>query len=310
VSLYLPHPVDLRVLKIQENAVKYAINTPHFGGCGDVRTLASLAHDAESAGWDGFFIWDHVALDWPDPVVDPAVALTAIALNTERIRFGALVTPLPRRRPWKFARETASLDRLSGGRLIVGVGTGLYKVEFENLGEAADPKTRAAMLDEGLEVLTGLWRGEKFNHSGEHYTVKDAQFLPTPIQTPRIPIWVAGMWPNKAPFRRAARWDGVCPIPNDTQNLEAVLSPGDIEDIVAYIRQHRESDAPFDVAVVGTTPGDDAARAAETVAQYARAGMTWWQEMVDPLRFGWEWGPSPWPMDAMRERILQGPPKG
>jgi alkanesulfonate monooxygenase SsuD/methylene tetrahydromethanopterin reductase-like flavin-dependent oxidoreductase (luciferase family) len=290
--------------------MKYAVNIPHFGGCADARTLAALARDAEDAGWDGFFIWDHIALGWPDPVADATVALTAIALNTERIRFGALVTPLPRRRPAKFARETASLDRLSGGRLIVGVGIGLFAVEFENLGEPASLKTRAAMLDEGLGVLTGLWGGEQFTHNGEHYTVRDAHFLPTPVQMPRIPIWVAGMWPNKAPLRRAARWDGVCPIPRVTEDLGAVLTPGDIEEIVAYIMRHRESDAPFDVAAVGTTPGDEPSQAAETAAQYAKAGATWWQEMVTPHRFDWEWGPSPWPMDAMRERVLQGPPKG
>lgn len=220
--------------------MKYAINIPHFGACADARLLVDIARDAEGAGWDGFFIWDHIALGWPDPVVDPTVALAAIAASTERIRFGALVTPLPRRRPAKFARETVSLDRLSGGRLVVGVGIGLHGVEFEDLGEAADLKTRAAMLDEGLAVLTGLWRGQPFTHSGDHYTTREAHFLPTPVQEPRIPIWVAGMWPNKAPFRRAARWDGVFPMSSDTENMEARLTPDDIRDIVAYIQQHRE----------------------------------------------------------------------
>jgi alkanesulfonate monooxygenase SsuD/methylene tetrahydromethanopterin reductase-like flavin-dependent oxidoreductase (luciferase family) len=287
--------------------MKYAINTCMFGGCGDVRTLADLARLAEEAGWDGFFIWDHVALGWPDPVADTTVALTAIALSTGRIRFGALVTPLPRRRPSKFARETTSLDRLSGGRLIVGVGLGLFDVEFANLGEAADFKTRAAMLDEGLEVLTGLWSGEPFSHSGEHYTATEALFLPTPVQQPRIPIWVAGMWPNKAPFRRAACWDGVVPMPRDS-DLEITLSPEEVKEIVAYVGQHRQSDAPFDVSVAGDTPGDDPEVAAAIVGPYVEAGATWWQENLTPMRFGWEWGPDPWPMDAMRERVRQGPP--
>jgi len=289
--------------------MKFAINIPPLDDCADARTLADFAREAEDAGWDGFFIWDHIALGWPGAIVDPIVALAAIALSTERIRIGALVTPLPRRRPVKFARETASLDRLSGGRLIVGVGIGLFREEFDHLGEQPDFKIRGAMLDEGLEVLTGLWRGEKFSHEGEHYTVKDTQFWPTPVQEPRIPIWVAGMWPNKAPLRRAARWDGVYPIPRVTEEQELALTPEETKDAVAYVMQHREGDAPFDVISGGITPGDDPAKAAELIGPYADAGATWWQEIIHPTRFDWEWGPPPWPMDAMRERIRQGPPK-
>jgi alkanesulfonate monooxygenase SsuD/methylene tetrahydromethanopterin reductase-like flavin-dependent oxidoreductase (luciferase family) len=193
--------------------MKYAINIINFGDCGDAATLAELARTAEDVGWDGFFVWDHIAWDGRImPMVDPWVALTAIATSTNRIRIGAMVTPLPRRRPWKFARETVSLDYLSAGRMIVGVGIGDALAEFKNLGEVADPKTRGAMLDEGLQVVNGLWSGKPFSFVGEHYTVKDAQFLPATLQQPRIPIWVGGKWPNRAPFRRAAQWDGVFPI--------------------------------------------------------------------------------------------------
>jgi probable F420-dependent oxidoreductase len=291
-------------------AVKFAINVPNFGDCASARLLAEWASDAEEAGWDGFFIWDHVAFDWPDAVVDPWIALTAMTMSTERIRLGAMVTPLPRRRPWKVARETASLDQLSGGRLHFGVGIGGSEAEFAWLGEPADMKVRAAMLDEGLDVLTGLWRGEPFNHQGIHYSVQRALFWPTPVQQPRIPIWVAGMWPNKAPLRRAARWDGVIPIPIYVDgDLTVALTPDEIREIKEYVLQHREEDAPFDIVVTGITPGGDSEEAARIIAAYADVGATWWQENLIPLRFDWEWGPPPWPLEAMHERIVQGPPR-
>jgi alkanesulfonate monooxygenase SsuD/methylene tetrahydromethanopterin reductase-like flavin-dependent oxidoreductase (luciferase family) len=244
--------------------VKYELNVPPMGSGADPRLLADFAREAEDAGWDGFFIWDHIALSWPDALADVTVALTAIALATEKIDFGALVTPLARRRPAKFARETASLDQLSGGRLIVGVGLGEFAPEFEHLGEEGDPRTRAAMLDEALAVVTGLWSGDDvttpFNHRGEHYTAVDANFWPKPVQQPRIPIWVAGMWPNKAPFRRAACWDGV--VPGAASGDMRVLTPGEVREIVACVNAHRpDPAAPFVFVAYGSTPGDDPAEA-------------------------------------------------
>jgi alkanesulfonate monooxygenase SsuD/methylene tetrahydromethanopterin reductase-like flavin-dependent oxidoreductase (luciferase family) len=287
--------------------VKYGINTINFGDeCGDVSTLAMLAREAEDAGWDGFFIWDHIAFPWPVAMADATVALTAIAMSTERIHFGAMVTPLPRRRPWKFAREMASLDRLSGGRLIIGVGIGNSELEFDNLDEESDMRVRGAMLDEALAVVTGLWRGEPFSYQGEHYTVKDAHFLPSPIQQPRIPIWAAGLWPGGAPFRRAARWDGVMPVRGDLDPTK-MLSVDDVKALIAVIREHRTSDAPFDVVQYGSTPGDNPAQAADIVGPYAEIGVTWWHEDVSPLRFAETALPST--LDAMRERIRQGPPR-
>ena len=151
------------------------VHVPNFGPYGDARTLAELAHEAEEAGWDGFFLWDTIATGSASyPLIDPWIALAAIALRTQRVRLGALVTPLPRRRPWKVARETVSLDHLSGGRLIVGVGIGVGSHEYEYPGEASDPKVCAAMLDEELDVLTGLWSGEPFHYDGVHYHVREA----------------------------------------------------------------------------------------------------------------------------------------
>ncbi len=286
--------------------LKYAVYVPNFGPYGEVRTLANLARDAEDAGWDGFFMWDHIAGFGSPPMADAWVTLTAIAMNTHRIRFGALVTPLPRRRPWKVARETVSLDRLSGGRLIFGAGIGLGQDEWENLGEESNLKIRGTMLDEGLNLLTELWRGERVTHEGQFYEVDQVCFQPTAIQQPRIPVWVAGFWPNKAPFRRAAQWDGVFPLPINLEE-KMVLSPDEVKDIVLYMQQHRSSDTPFDVLQSGFTAGDNASQATEIIEPYLETGVTWWIEQINPWRFQWGVTDGPWPVEAMRERILQGP---
>jgi alkanesulfonate monooxygenase SsuD/methylene tetrahydromethanopterin reductase-like flavin-dependent oxidoreductase (luciferase family) len=291
-----------------EGDVRYGITIPPFGECSNARTLARLAKKAEDAGWDGFFLWDHL-LYGPIPVVDPWVALTAIALSTHRIRIGPMVTPLPRRRPAKLAREVVSVDHLSGGRLILGVGTGAGPWEWEYLGEESDPRVRGAMLDEGLEVLTGLTSGQPFSYRGDHYVVdgelpggrRAAQFLPAAVQAPRVPIWVGGAWPNKPPFRRAARWDGVVPL--------GTPSPDEIRSIAAYIERHRASSDPFQIVMSGATPGDDPTEGAELVSAYVEAGVTWWLEDINPWRFGWQWE-GPWPVEEMEARIRQGPPRG
>ena len=182
--------------------MRFAINLPNFGEYGDARRLAELARETEAAGWDGFFIWDVFGGDSaaPVPVDDPWIALAAIAATTERIRLGTMVTPLPRRRPWKLARQAASLDHLSGGRLILGVGIGTPPEEFARFGEEPDPRIRAEMLDEGLEVLTGLWSGEPFSFHGRHYRVEEATLLPRPVQQPRIPSGSVGPGRASRPF--------------------------------------------------------------------------------------------------------------
>jgi alkanesulfonate monooxygenase SsuD/methylene tetrahydromethanopterin reductase-like flavin-dependent oxidoreductase (luciferase family) len=265
--------------------------------------LAELAREAQDAGWDGFFIWDHVQSFAPGervPVVDPWVALAAVAVATSRIRLGPMVTPIPRRRPWKLARESVTLDHLSGGRLTLGVGLGdPVASEFGAFGEETDARRRARLLDEGLAVLTGLSRGEPFSFAGEHFRVRDALCWPPPVQSPRIPIWVAGQWPNRAPLRRAARWDGVFPIKARADD-SGTLTPDEVRELVAYIRSHRESAAPFDVVIYGATPADDPARAAALVAPYAEAGLTWWQESLSGFRG---------PVELTRARIRQGPPR-
>ena len=287
--------------------MRYGINLPPFDEFGDPRSLAELAREAEAAGWDGFFIWDHILFDvsW-HPLVDPWVGLAAVAMSTSQMRLGTMLTSLPRRRPWKLARETVSLDRLSNGRLTLGVGIGdPVEWEYRFFGEPTDARHRADLLDEGLEIVNGLWSGELFGFNGQHYQLEPMKFVPTPLQQPRIPIWVGGWWPNKRPMRRAARWDGVIP-----GRLDRSLSPDDWRDLLAYIRQYRTSDAPFDAVHSGTTAGDDRAHDAAVVATYAAVGVNWWIEDVSPYRYGLGWE-DPWTpevVELMRQRVRRGPP--
>jgi len=280
--------------------MKYGLSLPNFGILGDVRLLADLAAQAEAAGWHGVFVWDHIARK-PEfgAVVDPWIVVTAMAMRTTSIRLGALITPLARRRPWKVARETASLDQLSKGRLIFGAGLGSDSSgEFESFGEEMDHKKRAEMLDEALDILTGLWRGQPFHYDGMHYHIKDSHFLPMPVQQPRIPIWIAGVWPNKPPFRRGARWDGVVPLLTG-ENIAAQL-----KEMTLYIRQHRQNDRPFDLVGMGQKQSDNTMRDA-----YEANGATWWIEELNPTYFSDDWRTS-WTLEAIQSRIVQGPPHG
>ncbi|MDK2982477.1 MAG: hypothetical protein PWQ55_2824 [Chloroflexota bacterium] len=282
--------------------MKFGLYLPNFGPYGDPRHLADLAVLAEEAGWDGFFLWDHLTRYWPTDVADVWVAMGAIAARTKRIRFGALVTPLARRRPWQVAREAVTLDRLSNGRLILGVGLGSSggaEVEWENFGEEMDLKQRAGMLDESLAIITGLWSGETFSFSGEHYRVKDSQFLPKPVQQPRIPVWIAGNWPHKAPFRRMARWDGMLPQTNPA--LDDDLP--ELAQAIQFTLAQRENQQPFDVAY---SLSPDQAKQPE---RYAAIGVNWLVVQLYPTHFGADWK-SDWPLAAMQAYLQAGPPKG
>ena len=274
--------------------MKFALNLPNFGNFSDIDALVDLALDAEASGWDGFFLWDHVLADPGVPFVDPWIAMTAIACATRRIRIGTMVTPVPRRRPWKLAREAVTLDHLSQGRLILGVGIGGDGWrEYSAFGEDPGQKRHGEMLDEGLAVLTGLWSGEPFSFEGQHYTVQGAQFLPRPLQQPRIPIWTSGMWPNRKPFRRAATWDGVFALGKDQD-----LLPDDIRAMRAYIDEHRDSGQPYDLAVNGRVFAPDFTEEPVRVRAHEDAGVTWWVDVY--------WGNVP--LDRVRQQVRQGPP--
>lgn len=273
--------------------MRFGVYAPTCDGY-DVPTLVRLAQDAERTGWDGFFIWDNVLSSFSGDGVlaDTTVALAAIATATQHIRFGALVTALARRRPWKFARETTTLDHLSGGRLIVGAGLG-GRWDFIPVGEDDDGRVRAALLDEGLEVVAALWSGESTSHEGENFTLDCARVAPRALQQPRIPVWIAGYWPGNAPFVRAARWDGVAPLRAGYEFRQ--LRPAELRDCVHFIGQHRKVDTAFDVVFIHTATQWEP----DLVPGYEAAGATWWLEASFPLTES---------VAAFNERILAGPP--
>ncbi len=285
--------------------MKYGLYLPNFEPWGSARIIATLAREAEDAGWDGLFIWDDLVGEAVD-MVDPWIALSAAAMATSRIRLGALVTPLPRRRPWKFARETASLDHLSGGRLVVGVGTGSGSSLWTDFGEESDHKVRGDMLDEALEIITGLWSGEPFHHDGAHYHIQGTRFLPPALQQPRIPIWVGGIWPNHRPLARMARWDGMYPLFFHAKSAAEAFEQ--FKQAVQKVRAMRQAATPFDVIALGATPSGQRETSARIVRPYAAAGATWWLESIGPLRMGMPGDPL-WSYDQLRARVLDGPPR-
>ncbi|HEY0473624.1 MAG TPA: LLM class flavin-dependent oxidoreductase [Kribbella sp.] len=247
-----------------------ALWLPLFDDLADPVVVARLAAEAEEAGWHGVFVWDH--LRWRAPVrqvADPWITLAAIATATESLRFGPMVTPLARRRPAKVAKETATLDRLSGGRLTLGVGLGSdrFAGELSATGEELDDRRRGQLLDESLEILAAAWSGRPVHHHGRHYTVDCISFLPTPVQRPGAPVWAAAHPDSVKPLRRAARHDGFFPV-----NLEHPDQLADILTTITGLRQGRTT--RYDVAVA-LPPGADP-------APYAKAGATWWLAEFEP----------------------------
>ncbi|TFG29477.1 LLM class flavin-dependent oxidoreductase [Candidatus Thorarchaeota archaeon] len=281
--------------------MKFGINLPNFGWFGDIDTLVEIAVEAEDAGWDGFSIWDHVLVfkqeDMVLPFVDPWIALTAIACHTKRMKLCPLVTPLPRRRPWKVAREAVTLDHLSRGRLILGVGIGAPPdVEFEYFNEESNSKIRAEMLDESLDIITGLWTGKPFSYTGKHYQIEEMTFLPKPKQNPRIPIWVGGGIPHKAPFKRAARYDGVCPVHS---KWPEPVTPEDLDTVLEIIRSERKNLDSYEVIICGATTPNDEQKNREIIEPWNTRGVTWWLEDINGMRAE---------VDVLRERVRAGPP--
>jgi alkanesulfonate monooxygenase SsuD/methylene tetrahydromethanopterin reductase-like flavin-dependent oxidoreductase (luciferase family) len=256
----------------------------------DPRALIGLGVEAEHAGFDGFFLWDHlVHADSGEgpPIVDPWQVLAVVAANTSRIRIGTLITPVPRRRPWQLAKETTTLDRLSGGRLTLGVGIGSpARGDFGRFHEPTDERVRAELLDEGLEVLAGLWSGERFSMRGRHFTVEEVRFAPRPVQRPRIPVWVGGVLPAPGPVARASRWDGMVPLRLSGGALGRP-APGDIARLRARVEAARGSVAGFDLVVWAEV--EQAGGEADGLAPaYEDAGATWWVESVSARPGWWE----------------------
>ena len=268
---------------------------------GDVHTISDLTEEAESSGWDGVFIADGIDIGMknspPWPWFDPWIVLAAMAMRTKSIHVGTMITPIPRRRPWKLARETVTLDHLSKGRLIFGVGLGAAEHDggFYKVGEAMDLKVRAQRLDEGLAVMTGLWGGKPFSFKGEHYSVQEMTMLPPPMQSPRIPIWVPGVWLKPKSMERALRWDGI--IPQKYKSMDR-LTPAEVQELKRFVDENREQTTPFDIVVGGQTRAGNRKQAVKKVSQFEQAGATWWLESL--MTSSW---------DKLQKRIKQGPPR-
>ncbi len=275
--------------------MRYGIVAANLGDYADPRQAVRLARTAEDAGWEGFFVWDHLGFVWGAPSGDPWVILSAVAASTRRLRLGTDVSPLARRRPQVVANTLATLDLLSGGRAVFGAGLGGVPREFAAFGDPGEAKVRAAMLDEGLMVLDRLLSGEEVTYRGGYYTVEGITLSPLPAQRPRVPFWIGGEAPPA--LRRAARWDGWLA---SATRLDGIIgmskSPEQIGAMVEYILRHRTADAPFEVAVDGySEPGD-----ATLPRAYARAGATWWLESIHGRRG------TP---DEMLARVEAGPPE-
>jgi Luciferase-like monooxygenase len=277
--------------------MKYGLDVSITAAYADAQLLADLAVLAEESGWDGFFVQDGLLNADAQALIDPWIALCAIALRTRRLRIGALMTPLAAYLPWQVARQTVALDHLSHGRLIFGAGLGEKAHDFVAVGEDADPRRRAEKLEEGLDLLQKLWSGEVFSFHGTQYQMTEAQLLPKPLQSPRIPIWTAGYWPNHKPFRRAARFDGIY-IASQQANGDP-LTPNTCREALSYLLAQRELASPFDVVFAGETP-PDSVQGKKMVQPYREVGVTWWLEGIWTERGS---------VENMRERIRQGPPR-
>lgn len=267
---------------------------------GDASNAADLAAEAESAGWDGFFVWDGI---WS---IDPWVALAAAAMQTQTIRLGTMLTPLPRRKPWDVASQVATLDNLSGGRVILAVGLGADDPRWNAFEDIEPRQIRAAKLDEGLDLMTRLWSGEPVSYRGVHYHSHpvDTMLPPPPAQRPRVPIWVVGLWPAPRSMRRVARWDGWLPNFQGEPGQPGQTTPEALAAGSAWLSEeraeHNLDQRPFDVVTEGVTEPGPAGSA--HVRRLAEAGATWWLEA--------DWSLSPDTLvEACRRRLRAGPPR-
>lgn len=284
--------------------VRYGIDVAILGDLAEPALLVTLAREAEAAGWDALLVWDHLAFTWGVPSADPWVELAAAAQATSRIRLGTAVTAVTRHRPENLAQAVATLDRLSGGRAILGAGLGGVTAEFTAFGSA---RPGGVVLDEALDVMSALWSGDDVHHQGAHYTVDGVRLAPLPLQRPRVPVWVGGT--AQGALRRAARWDGWI-VGGDDQEGRMTLSPdslatqvselhghratgNDLDAAVSELHGHRATAGGFDVAVIGVSEPGTSVRA------YAEAGATWWLEHLHGHRGS---------VEELMKRVKAGPP--
>ena len=276
-------------------ALKFGLALP-FGG--SARWVAQLAQEAEEAGWDGCFLGDAIWIE------DPMIALAAAAMTTQRIRLGTMVIPMPLRRPWKLASESVALDRLSGGRLILGLGTGAVWMGWNSFpDEVTDKKRRAEMLDKSIDILTLLYQRKPFDYDGKHYHLKltlmeERHYPPKPAQEPRIPLWVVGVWQREKSMRRVLKCDGVFLEKINREGQSEPITPAEIREMKAYVEANRTLTTPFDIVKEGKTADLDRTQLQEELLPWVEAGVTWWMEGL------WDY-----PEEQVIERIRRGPPK-
>jgi hypothetical protein len=276
------------------SALKFGVALPYLGA----RSIANLAREAEKAGWDGVYVGDAI---WCQ---DPMIGLAAAAMNTSRIRLGTMITPVPLRIPWKLASESVALDHLSGGRLTLGLGAGAVWMGWHAFpDEVIDKRIRAEKLDETIDILDLLYQRKPFDYEGKHFHLKltllDEQYYPPrPIQQPRIPLWVVGIWPRKKSMQRALRCDGLLPQKMNAKGELEELTSEDIRTMKAYIDTNRTHTTPFDIVVEGKTGEMTPDQVQEKLSAWAGAGATWWIEGL------WEYSE-----EQVSARIQQGPPK-
>lgn len=279
--------------------MRFGIYVPNFGAFGDVETLTDLARRADRSGWDGFFLWDHLIA--PQPVVDPWIALTAVAAATERIALGPLIVPLPRRRPWRVALEAATLQKVTRGRLILGVGLGTAR-DFTRFGEAAGSRERAERLTEGVELVSRLLAGDEVTTAGRHYSLDRVRLTPA-----SVPIWAGGMWPRRGPIHGARFAQGFYPVMRSPappraagdprkrdRDAELGVARPSLEDMCAFLARAIADGGPASADLVLWTPdGPDGVN----LDMYRDAGVTWWLQGEEAVR-----------PDELRRRIEAGPP--
>ncbi|HNT74172.1 MAG TPA: LLM class flavin-dependent oxidoreductase [Anaerolineae bacterium] len=273
--------------------IKFGLALPY----NQARLVAQLAQLAEEAGWDGCFLGDAI---WCE---DPMIALAAAAMTTSRIRLGTMLIPVPLRRPWKIASESVALDRLSNGRLILGLGTGAVWMGWQSFpDEVTDAKARAEMLDETIDILTLLYQRKQFDYEGKHYHLKltlmeERHYPSQPVQQPRIPLWAPALWPRKKSMQRILKCDGAFPEKVGADGKPETMTPKDMSEMKAFVAANRTLTTPFDIVASGKTDGLNKAQQRDELWPWVEAGATWWVEGL--------WNESE---EAVTERIRQGPP--
>jgi alkanesulfonate monooxygenase SsuD/methylene tetrahydromethanopterin reductase-like flavin-dependent oxidoreductase (luciferase family) len=274
--------------------MKHGLFLPPFDGLAHVERMADLAVVAEEAGWDGFFVWDHLRYSAPvRDILDPYICLAVMAARTSRIILGPMVTPLIRRRPQVVARQAVTLDRLSKGRLVMGFGIGddYPGGELACFGELTEAAERGRALDEGIAIFRGLVSGEEVNVAGEFLKAQEVTFQPTAYRASGIPVWTACRWPNSAPLRRAAKQQGVMVI--------QITEPEQVAVLKAKLSEAGADLDHFDVVVWGQRDEKMIYREDERYAEWARAGVTWF--LTGP-------GPFNLDFDEVRKYVAAGPP--